>query len=159
MITGASYHDHGVLHAVLGVVAALAAIVLIIVCVVHRRRKRAKRKQKAAAHAQQLRGSASGGGRHVEPGDGAVDTTPINALGDGMTLSRGGPMCNNSDKDAPVEVRYVSRTSATPNAAAMATNAAAMTSLSSSPVGHSNAGTGTANRRLLKEKTEKVSIV
>lgn len=158
MIAGASYHDHGVLHAVLGVVAALAAIVLIIVCVVHRRRKRAKRKQKAAAHAQQLRGSVSGGGRHVEPCDGTVDAVPIHALGDGMTLSRGGPMCNNSDKDGSVEVRYVSRTSAAPNAA-MATNAAPMTSVSSSPAGHSNAGTGTANRRLLKEKTEKVSIV
>jgi len=135
---GASYHDYGDLRIILGVIIAMAAAVLVIVCVVHRRRRRTRHERKSA---EQRRMSAD----------------VLAAAADAAT--DGGPDCI---KDGSVEVRYVGRraggncTPSHPTAAAenFVTPSRTPAGVTSSAAAYQ--GTG---KRLLKEKTEKVSIV
>ena len=126
---GTSYHDYGDLRVILGVIIAMATAVLVIVCVVHRRRRRSRQQRKSA---EQRRQSADA----LAADAAAVDGVPADCV-----------------KDGSVEVRYVGR-----SANCTPTHAAGNSVTSSrNPAGAtSRAGSG---KRLLKEKTEKVSIV
>jgi len=127
---GASYRDYGDLR-ILGVITAMAAAVLVIVCVVHRRR-RWSRQQRKSVELRRLSADA------LAPGaDAAVD---------------GGPDCV---ADGSIEVRYVGRSANCTSAHATGNS---VTSPRSAGMTSSTARAG-GGKRLLKEKTEKVSIV
>lgn len=110
----------------------MATAVLVIVCVVHRRRRRSRQRRKSS---EQRRLSSANA---LSPADAAVVD--------------GRPDCVN---DGAVEVRYVGR------AANCTPTHAAGNSVTSSrnPGVTSSAARAGGGKRLLKEKTEKVSIV
>lgn len=155
LVAGASYQDYGDLRVILGVIVAMATAVLVIVCVVHRRRRRSRQLRKTA---EQRRLSAA-------------DTLAARA-DDVETDHRASPDCVNEDdsdraypdcvKDGSVgvEVRYVGRSSAncTPTHGGV-TAGNSMTSSRNPGLTSSSARVGGGGKRLLKEKTEKVSIV
>jgi len=136
--TGASYRDYGDPRVILGVIVAMAAAVLVIVCVVHRRRRRARHQRKSA---ERRRLSA--------------DALALAALAE--PAADGGPDCPVRDGAGSLQVRYVGRassSSSSANCVPMHAPAAAGNSVTSSAATHVAGG-----KRLLKEKTEKVSIV
>jgi len=135
-LTGASYHDYGDLRVILGVIIAMSTAVLIIVCVVHRRRRRSRQQRKSA---EQRRMSAADALAAAAAADAAVDGRP-----DGV-------------RDGSIEVRYVGRSAnCTPTHAAGNSVTSSRNPGMTSSSGRARDGGG---KRLLKEKTEKVSIV
>jgi len=142
----ASYQDYGDLRIILGVIVAMAAAVLVIVCVVHRRRRRARLQQRKSAERRRL--------------------SAADAIAADAAVVDGGADCVR-DGGGAVEVRYVGRSnSCTPshpaNASPADASAAAGNSVSRTPastLSRADGISGGAGKRLLKEKTEKVSIV
>ena len=112
----------------------MATAVLVIVCVVHRRRRRSRQQRKSA---EQRRLSAD-----------ALAAAAADAVVDGRS---------DCVKDGSVEVRYVGRSA---NCTPAHATGNSVTSSSRNPGATSSTGRASgAGKRLLKEKTEKVSIV